>query len=433
MKITMLALGSRGDVQPFVALALALERKGHCVTIAAAADYSELVTTHGIIFAPVAGYVHELMNFALVNRMLDGAGNPLTMVKTLLRELDPLLIPIVADCQAAAHGADLLIVSTLGLYVGSQLVDQQPRPLVAVHMHPLFPTTTAPHVNFPTAPDWLPGRGAYHRLTHHVGWHGMWQLLRRPLNRARQQVLNLPPLSPWQVVQRARQPIPTLYAYSTLVAPPPADQPLPPDATITGYWQLPRPPAWQPPAAFVDFLQSGPPPVLISFGSILGGTEPNRMTQLLVDALAATGARGLIYRGWGDLGNIDLPPTVMAIEAIPHDWLFPRLAAVVHHGGAGVTATALRLGLPQVVIPVFGDQQLWGERVHALHCAPAPIPRGKLTAAKLAAAIQQATTDRTIRAGVARMQSGLHQEDGVANAVNSLTQTLALLPCVEAS
>lgn len=421
MKIAILALGSRGDVQPFVALAVALQQEGHAVTIAAAADYRALVTAYGIPFAPIAGYVSELMDFALVNKLLDGAANPLYFARIFLLELDPLMVRIMADCQQMVHEAELLIGSTLGIYLGVQLVEAHPCPFVAAHMHPLFSNPATPHVNFPAAPTWLPGRGVYHRLTHHLGWHGMWQLLRGPLNRVRTQVLGLPPLSPWQLYRRAQEPIPTLYAYSALVAPAPADQSLPSDATITGYWQLPSPPAWQPPMPLSDFLQGGPPPVLISFGSILGGTAPDRMTRLLVDALAATGARGLIYRGWGDLGNIDLPPTVMAIDAVPHDWLFPRLAAVVHHGGAGVTATALRTGLPQVVIPVFGDQQLWGERVHALHCAPAPIARGKLTAAKLAAAIQQATTDPTIRAGVARMQGRLQQEDGVAVAVEWLT------------
>jgi UDP:flavonoid glycosyltransferase YjiC (YdhE family) len=415
MHIVILALGSRGDVQPFVALGVALQRAGHTVTIAAAADYATLVTDYGVGFAPVAGAVAELMNFELVNALLDGAENPLRFARDFLCELDPLLPRIVADCWTAAQTADLLVVSTLGLLVGTHLSEKRACPLVAVHMHPLFADPERAHVNFPHAPSWLPLRKAYHRLTYHLGWHGFWQFLRRPLNRARRQALELPPLSPWQLYQRARQPLPALFAYSPLVAPP--DSPLRAHAHVTGYWPLPSPPNWQPSPTLVDFLQQGPPPVLVSFGSILGGRDPDKMTTLLVAALAHSGHRGLIYRGWGDLGNIPLPSTVLAIDDTPHDWLFPQLAAVVHHGGAGVTATALRHGTPQVVVPVFGDQRFWGERVQALHCGPVAIPRSQITAVNLAAAVTQATTDPAIAAGVAQMRARLQQEDGVATAV----------------
>ena len=215
MHIVILALGSRGDVQPFVALALALQRGGHRVTIAAAADYASLVTDYGVVFAPVGGHVQQLMNFELVNAMLDGAHNPLRLVWTFLRELDPLLSCIVADCWQIAREADLLLVSSLGLLVGVHLVEKQlaagrPCPLIAVHMHPLYASTITPHVNFPHAPAWLPGRGHYHRLTHQLGFHGFWQLLRRPLNRARSAVLDLPPLTMRQCYRRAGQPAPTL-------------------------------------------------------------------------------------------------------------------------------------------------------------------------------------------------------------------------------
>ncbi|MCB0135639.1 MAG: glycosyltransferase family 1 protein [Caldilineaceae bacterium] len=417
MHIVILALGSRGDVQPFVALGRALQRAGHTVTIAAAADYGALVTEHTVGFAPVAGYISELMDFAMVNALLDGAQNPLRFARDFLRELDPLLTHIFTDCWAAAQEADLLIASTLGLLVGVHLLEKCTCPLVAVHMHPLFADPERAHVNFPTGPHWLPLHRVYNGLTHHVGWHGLWQLLRAPLNRARRQALDLPPLTAWQLYRQARQPLPTLFAYSPVVAPPPTTPPLPPHQRLTGDWPLPHPPGWRPPPALATFLQQGAPPVLVSFGSILGGREPNRMTALLVDAFARSGQRGLIYRGWGDLGNIPLPPTVLAIEHTPHDWLFPQLAAVVHHGGAGVTATALRWGAPQVVVPVFGDQQFWGERVQALHCGPPPIPRGQLTVDKLAAAITQATTDPICAAGTVRMRELLQQEDGVAAAV----------------
>lgn len=413
----MLALGSRGDVQPFVALALGLQTRGHRVTIAAAADYTPLAAAYGVSFAPIAGYVRELMNFGLVNELLDGAHNPLYFARMFLAELAPLLTTIMADCWQIAQQADLLIVSTLGLYLGLDLVEKQACPLVAVHFHPLFATTAHAHVNFPTAPAWLPLAAPYHRFTHWLGQHGFWQLLGPALNRARRTALGLPPRSRWACYRRAQVAVPTLYAYSPTVAPLPTGTALPPTSALTGYWFLPQPPAWQPPAVLQEFLAAGPPPVVITFGSILGGRNPDHMTGLLVAALTKSGQRGLIYRGWGDLGNIALPPTVLAIDAIPHDWLFPRCAAVVHHGGAGATAAALWAGVPSVVVPVFGDQLLWAARVHALGAGPPPLPRRQLTVARLAAAIDQAVTDPTLRTQAQRLQQPLYAEGGVGTAV----------------
>ena len=426
MHVVILALGSRGDVQPFIALALALQERGHRVTVAAAADYGSLAAAYDVPFAPLGGYVAELMNMELVNELLDGAHNPLYFARAFLGELAPLLTTILADCWQIAQQADLLIVSTLGLYLGLDLVEKRPCPLVAVHFHPLLAVPDRAHVNFPSAPPWLPLAASYHQVTHWLGRHGLWQLLGPLLNRARRTVLQLPPLSPWARYRRAQQSVPTLFAYSPTVAPLPSRTPLPPATAITGYWFLPQPPAWQPPAPLLDFLAAGPPPVVITFGSILGGRDPDAMTQRLVDALVQSGQRGLIYRGWGDLGNIALPPTVLAIDATPHDWLFARCAAVVHHGGAGTTAATLRAGLPSVVVPVFGDQLLWADRLQALNVAPPPLPRRQLTVANLAAAMGQAVTNPTFQANAQSRQRTLQAEAGTACAVAWLAQHFLL-------
>ena len=423
MRMTILALGSRGDVQPFVALATALQAHGHRATIAAAADYASLVTDYDIAFAPVGGYVRELMNFDLVYDILDRAHNPLRFAGNFVRELGPLMNRLVADCRYAALNSDMLIASTLGHYIGLQLVEERAQPLIAVHMHPLFPSQEASHPNFPNAPVWLPLRGAYHRLTYHLGLHGMWQLLRPLLNRARHDVLRLPPLSPVQLFRRARTSHPALYAYSALLAPPPID--LHPVPEITGDRFLERPATWQPPPEVVAFLDAGPPPVYIGFGSILSGRNPDQVTSLLVNALAESGQRGLLFRGWGDLGNIPLPDSVMVTDTIPHDWLLPQMACAVHHGGAGTTAAALRAGIPSVAVPFFGDQGLWSERVYEAGAGPPPIQRRDLSASALAAAIRQAVGCAKMRECAARLGSHLQAEEGVARAVTWLEQYLA--------
>jgi UDP:flavonoid glycosyltransferase YjiC (YdhE family) len=216
-----------------------------------------------------------------------------------------------------------------------------------------------------------------------------------------------------------------LYCYS------PAVVPKPPDwgehAHVTGYWFLDHPPDWQPPADLVDFLESGPPPIYVGLGSI-SSRDPEKTSRIVLDSLRQAGQRGVIATGWGGLSQSDLPDEVFVTEAVPHDWLFPRMAAVVHHGGAGTTGAGLRASVPSIIVPVSNDQPFWGRRVKALGAGPAPIPRKRLTADRLAHAICVAVTDEAIRKRAAELGETIRAEDGVANAVRIINQTLGGSP-----
>jgi sterol 3beta-glucosyltransferase len=149
----------------------------------------------------------------------------------------------------------------------------------------------------------------------------------------------------------------------------------------------------------------------------MAGRDPEGKARAAIHALERNGQRGILATGWGGLGAADLPPTVLRIEAAPHDWLFERVAAVVHHGGAGTTAAGLRAGRPTVVCPFFGDQPFWGRRVAALGVGAEPIPQKKLTADRLAAAIEQVTTNHGIRQRAESLGARIRGEDGVGRAV----------------
>jgi sterol 3beta-glucosyltransferase len=166
----------------------------------------------------------------------------------------------------------------------------------------------------------------------------------------------------------------------------------------------------------LDFLADGPPPVSVGFGSMVEH-EAESINQLVIDALRESGQRGILLGGWSELGSGDLPDFIFRLDAVPHDWLFPRVAAVVHHGGAGTTAAALRAGVPSVVVPWFGDQFFWGWRVGELGAGPKPISRNKLTSANLAGAIQQAVSDEAIKRKAAQLGQQVRREDGVRTAV----------------
>jgi UDP:flavonoid glycosyltransferase YjiC (YdhE family) len=190
---------------------------------------------------------------------------------------------------------------------------------------------------------------------------------------------------------------------------------------VTGYWFLDPAADWTPPSALVEFLATGPPPVYVGFGS-MGNQSPEETADLVVQALLQAGQRGIILSGWSGLRTAEKPDSVFMLDSAPFSWLFPRVAAVVHHGGAGTMAAGLRAGVPSIVVPFFGDQPYWGQRVVELGVGPQPIPRRRLTAERLAKAIQQAVSDQPMRQRATELGARIRAEDGVGRAVAIVEQ-----------
>jgi UDP:flavonoid glycosyltransferase YjiC (YdhE family) len=229
--------------------------------------------------------------------------------------------------------------------------------------------------------------------------------------------------------RRAHDRIPTLYGVSPVVFPRPADWPA--WVHLTGYWFLDQPVDWQPPAELLDFLDRGQAPVYIGFGS-MSGRDPAATTETVVAALAAAGQRGVLLTGWGGLDRAAMETAaklhgvdVLAVESVPHDWLFPRMAAVFHHGGAGTTAAGLRAGVPSAAVPFFGDQPYWGAILADLGVGPAPIAQNELSVPRLAAAITRATGELALRARAAEIGQRIRAEDGVGTAVAAFHRHLS--------
>ncbi len=145
--------------------------------------------------------------------------------------------------------------------------------------------------------------------------------------------------------------------------------------------------------------------------------EREEVTRLVDEALGGAGQRAILLGGWSELGLADMPDSIQRVDFVPHDWLFPRVAAVVHHGGAGTTAAGLRAGVPTVVVPFFGDQPFWAWRVHQLAVGPKWIPRKKLTAGKLAAAIGQAVNDPAMIQRAEALGHRIRAQDGIGAGV----------------
>lgn len=214
---------------------------------------------------------------------------------------------------------------------------------------------------------------------------------------------------------------PTIGAYSPGLIPHPADWPE--NIHITGSLYLDLPPSWQPCPELISFLEDGDPPVYIGFGS-MGGENPEAMANLTIEALCQSGQRGVLLRGWGGLKPEMVPAEILVVDSVPHSWLFPRMAAVVHHGGAGTTAEGLRAGVPNFIVPFVFDQSFWGARVKALGLGPEPITHKQLTTERLAESIRRAVTDHQMRQRAIACGEAIRNENSLENAVRIIERYL---------
>jgi len=286
-------------------------------------------------------------------------------------------------------------------------------------LQPVNMTSAFPATVFPEMPDLLPGRGAYNRLTHRLLMDMTWRLFGEVFNQVRTGVLGLP-RETRPFYELINLPFPIVYGYSRHVIPKPADWG--DHIRISGYWFLDDN-DWQPPADLVDFLDNGAKPVYVGFGSMTN-RDAERLTDITLSAIQRSGQRAVLLSGWAGIGNSDLPDTIHKIDYAPHGWLFPRVAAAAHHGGAGTTAAGLRAGLSSVLVPHFADQPFWARRVVRLGAGPRFIPQKQLTAENLAYALHVAATNQPMRHRAAALGEKIRAEDGVGNAVRYIQRVL---------
>ena len=412
MHITIVTLGSRGDIQPYLPLALGLKRAGFKVRVATFNAFREVVLEHGLEFAQISGDPRSTMNSEAGQAWLRSGRNMVAATKQMRRTLTGEdLMPAFNDALEACSGTDAVIYSFMGA-TAYHVAEKLDVPSIFALVQPFTRSRFVPSM---IAPD-LPLGGGYNRLTHWISEQLIWQMVRPMINRWRRESLDLRPM-PWHGPFDGlyEQEMPYLYGFSPSVVPRPADWPA--WHHISGYWFLDRDPTWIPPDPLLRFLEAGPKPISIGFGSMTGrGT--GKLLEVATQAIQRIGQRAVLLGGWADIGSIELPETIFKIDAVPHDWLFPRMAAVVHHGGAGTTAAGLRAGVPSMLVPFFGDQPYWGRRVQALGVGPPPIQRKSLTAPKLAEAISSAVDDETIRQNAAVLGERIRTEDGVQSAVD---------------
>lgn len=410
MRIAIAGYGTWGDVLPALALGIGLRKRGHDVRLLVTRDFVPWLRGRGVDIYPLAVEERAATRSLASPRRLD-------ILRGMRRSVAPSLLAVGREMAGAAGEMDVLLVNEFLLVAASAIAEAHGVRLIHMALQPKVVTSALPIATFPALPSWAALSGLYNRLSYPAAHALRWWTYAREQNRLRREQFGLRPLSLAGFEALCRR-TPSVTLISPQLVPPPRDWAAHHRLTGFAFYEDDR---WQPPAGLAEFLASGPPPVYIGYGST-HDASPAESTRLLFEALARAGRRAVLNRGWAGLGDSGLPPNVYRVDYAPHLWLFPRMAAIVHHAGAGTSAAALWAGVPSVPLPHSGDQLFWARQLHARGAATRPLPRSKLTAAALAERIAIACRADRLRAGAEYLGRAIRGERGVERSVAAIEE-----------
>ncbi|MFI1970779.1 glycosyl transferase [Streptomyces cinnamoneus] len=411
MYIQIITAGTTGSVAPYTGLAHRLAAEGHDVEIVTHAKFTELVSCCGMRMRPLAADPFEEL-IGAHGRFRDAGRSPAAL-RGFVRATERAALSLVDGILAAVDPkADLLLLSSIAAPIGQVVARYHGIPSMGAFLQPDAPTAAFPPCTMPLRPpgfgNRLRGAAANAVLdalyaAAHRSLHVRLGLARRGGHRLRRER------------ERGRWPI--WHGFSPSVVPRPADWR--PGLRVAGYWWPHECPTWQPPALVGEFLAAGPPPVFVGFGSMMPG-DPDRLAGITARALRRAGLRGVVQSGWAGLSVMN--DDVITVGPLPHGWLMPRMAAVVHHAGAGTTAAGLRAGVPAVPVPVFTDQPWWAARLVRLGVSPEALPLAGLTAERLAGALGRATGEPRFARRAVELAGRLGREDGAGTVARAVAE-----------
>eukprot|EP00271_Cylindrocystis_brebissonii_P022128 TRINITY_DN8349_c0_g1_i2.p1 TRINITY_DN8349_c0_g1~~TRINITY_DN8349_c0_g1_i2.p1 ORF type:complete len:608 (+),score=78.01 TRINITY_DN8349_c0_g1_i2:160-1983(+) len=423
LAIAIMIVGTRGDVQPFIAIGRRLKELGHRVRLATHAEYrSFVVDVGGLEFFPLGGDPHVLAEYLVRNKgILPGRPADIPRQREQLRQIIFSTWPACTEPDTESNGAPFraeAIIANPPTMSHTHIAEALQVPLHVFFTMPWTPTREWPHPFARVTKE----AGLENYLSYYVVENFVALGLRDIINDFRKNRLQLAPLSYLDMAYTViDSQVPMAYIWSPSLAPKPSDWG--PLVDVVGFCFLDLATKYEPPSELVEFLRAGSPPVFIGFGS-LPVQDPKGMTETIVRALEVTGQRGIIQRGSGGLGELSSShPYVFTIGDCPHDWLFPRCSAAIHHGGAGTTAAGILAGLPTCVVPIFGDQYFWGKCCAVQGVGPEPIPMRQFDMQRLVKAIKAMQTEE-IRIAACQMSEKLKEEDGVQGAVEAFHRHL---------
>ncbi|KAK2404381.1 sterol 3beta-glucosyltransferase [Trifolium repens] len=418
LQIVILVVGTRGDVQPFVAIAKRLQEYGHRVRLATHANFKTFVRSAGVNFYPLGGDPRVLAGYMARNKGLIPSGpTEISIQRKQLKAIIDSLLPACTepDSETGIPFTAQAIIANPPAYGHVHVAEALGVPIHIFFTMPWTPTYAFPH------PLARVPQGAGYWMSYIIVDLLIWWGMRGIINDFRKKTLKLPPIAYFSMYRGSISHLPTAYMWSPHLVPKPSDWGSLVD--VVGYCFLRHGSKYQPREDFVQWIKKGPPPLYFGFGS-MPLEDPKRTTDVILEALKETEQRGIIDRGWGNLGNLaEVSDNIFLLEECPHDWLFPQCSAVVHHGGAGTTATGLKAGCPTTIVPFFGDQFFWGDRIHQKELGPAPIPIYELNVENLSHAIKFMLQPE-VKSRAMEVANLIENEDGVAAAVDAFHRQL---------
>lgn len=411
----LLTIGSRGDVQPYIALGKELLKEGHNVTIATHSEFEGWIRKHGLKFKVIAGNPAELMSL-----MVSHGSVSVGFIKEAASKFRGWILELLHTSWEACQGCDIIIESPSAM-CGIHIAEALGVPYMRAFTMPWTKTKAYPHAFI--VPDQKRG-GSYNYLTHVMFETVLWKGISSQVNKWRVNELDLPKTN---LLRMQQYKVPFLYNVSPSVLPPAVD--FPDWVSVTGYWFLDEGSAddYNPPKELVEFLdcakEDGKRVVYIGFGSIVV-QDAKAMTRAVVDAVLDADVRCILNKGWSDrlskqedIPEVELPPEIYNSGSIPHDWLFPRIDAAVHHGGSGTTGACLRAGLPIVIKPFFGDQFFYAMRIEDSGLG---VGLKKLNSKSLSKAIKTVTSDVKMIEKVRKISVNIKKDNGKLRAIEQI-------------
>ena len=401
MKFVTVTYGTEGDARPLAALSRALIDAGHEARLLADRATLGSAVALGVPTTAITGDIRAVLQPGgpLAGTVGKGGGVADT-AKALAHIANANAEAWMRETLEAARGCDAVILGGLAAFVGLSVAERLGIAAIGTGLIPITPTAEfpSPFLRPGLIPGWL------NRPSHHLVNGLIWRAFRARINGARAGAMGLAPR------HRLWTRHPMLYGISPSLVPRPRDWP--DNALICGQW-VPPTADWVAPPALSDFLAAGEPPLYVGFGSMTGLDRGTLLAALLP---AVGGRRVLFYPGWSGVEPSDLPANFLTIGDTPHDWLFPRVSLVVHHGGAGTSHSAVRAGIPSVVVPFAGDQFFWADRLWRAGVAPRSIAAKELTASALERAIALAE-GAGMRSRATALGAAMKAEDGLGRAV----------------
>ena len=416
-RIAILSAGSRGDVYPYAALGRAIQSRGCTVRLVTFTPFGELVTGQGLEFFPVSDPMVAVKSSDDWHRWQSSDTDlprKLWALRRLLKQCQQPFTQMLDECLDACRDCDAILSATSG-FAGPHIAEKFALPFSWAFLQPETPTSHFPHYLSP----WSRSLGEFVNYATYAVASGCFQVLfGNTVARWREKSLGLRP-SRASVVPGSKS-SPVLYGFSRHVVAKPADW----DERkhVTGYWILNSEASWSPSREFSSFLDEGPPPIAVCLNAIQGRPD---ILDVIACATRQTGQRAAILTG----GKAVQPGRnfnhVITVDYAPHEWLFPRVTAVIHHGGAGTTAAALRAGQPSILVPSFFDQSFWANAVYRLGASPAPLSPHRLSVENLAIAIHEVITRPQYRQRTSSLGERISEEDGAGSAAEIFLRSLS--------